>query len=92
MCVWYNGFVKSQICDRDRKGLMSMNELKLKAKCVEKGLRIADLANYLNIDQSTMYRKIDNKTLTIKEVNALVVFLELTENDILSIFFEKKVA
>lgn len=38
------------------------DKLKFKAKVVEKGKSLADVANYLGINESTLYRKVNKET------------------------------
>ena len=69
-----------------------MNVNKLKGKIVEKGMNIGQLADKIYIDRSTLYRKINNNSLTIKEVNLICEALELTYKEAMSIFFNQVVA
>lgn len=71
-----------------------MNVNKLKGKIVEKQYTISKLADELGINRSTFYRKINKNgdTLTIKEVNMICKILELTNEEAIEIFFNKKVA
>lgn len=71
-----------------------MNVNKLKGKIVEKGMNVSKVAFHLGIDQSTLYRKLNNQgeTLTIGEANRIVSFLDLTEDEAMSIFFNRTVA
>ncbi|MDD6794196.1 MAG: helix-turn-helix domain-containing protein [Clostridiaceae bacterium] len=71
-----------------------VNILKLKGKIVESGLTISDVAKKLNIDRSTFYRKMneDGTTFTIKEVNIMILELNLSFDDVQNIFFKQLVA
>lgn len=69
-----------------------MNINKLKGKIVEKEMTVALLAEKIGIDRSTLYRKLDNQTLTIKEVKKIVEILNLTLDEANSIFFNHLVA
>lgn len=71
-----------------------VNILKLKGKIVEAGLNISILSKELNIDRSTFYRKLneDGTVFTIKEVNIMIDKLNLSFNDVKSIFFSQLVA
>jgi len=69
-----------------------VNVNKLKGKIVEKGMNIGQLADKIYIDRSTLYRKINNNSLTIKEVNLICEALELTYKEAMSIFFNQVVA
>ena len=71
-----------------------MNIRKLKAKLVEKDVSIADLANILNVDKSTVYRKFNKsgESFTVNDVDKIAKALSLTYNDINEIFFANIVA
>ena len=71
-----------------------MNIRKLKAKLVEKDVSIADLANILNVDKSTEYRKFNKsgESFTVNDVDKIAKALSLTYNDINEIFFANVVA
>jgi DNA-binding Xre family transcriptional regulator len=71
-----------------------MNINKLKAKIVEKGLNVSKLADMMEVDRSTLYRKMQNggESFTVKEVNSIVGLLELSPNEAVEIFFGDKVA
>lgn len=71
-----------------------VNILKLKGKIVEAGLNISILSKELNIDRSTFYRKLseDGTVFTIKEVNIMIDKLNLSFEDVKSIFFNQLVA
>ena len=51
-----------------------MNTRKLKAKLVERDVSIADLANILNVDKSTVYRKFNKsgEAFTVSDVANLL--------------------
>ena len=71
-----------------------MNIRKLKAKLVENDVSIADLANILNVDKSTVYRKFNKsgESFTVNDVDKIAKALSLTYNDINEIFFANVVA
>lgn len=69
-----------------------MNKNKLKAKCVEKGISIEILADKIGIHKSTFYRHMDNSTFTVKQIQLIINHLSLSEEEIMSIFFEGKFA
>lgn len=71
-----------------------LNVNKLKGKIVEKGINISTLAKMINVDASTLYRKINNNgsTLTIKEADLIVKSLDLTADEANAIFFSQFVA
>ncbi|HCY07134.1 MAG TPA: DUF739 domain-containing protein [Erysipelotrichaceae bacterium] len=69
-----------------------INDLKLKAKMVEKGYSQLDMADYLNISYFTFNLKINNKRLfTLLEVQKISELLGLTEQEIIIIFFTNNV-
>ena len=65
----------------------------LKAKLVERGLNLSQLAEMIGIDRATIYRKLkDGGTgLLISEVNAIVAALNLTVAEAVAIFFTQAV-
>lgn len=71
-----------------------VNINKLKGKIVEKGTNITQLAKIINVDASTLYRKLSNNgaTLTIREADLIVKFLDLTVDEANAIFFSQFVA
>ena len=71
-----------------------VNINKLKGKIVENGLATEGLADLINIDRSTLYRKINQKgeTFTIKEANLIAKALKLTSEEVNAIFFSQIVA
>lgn len=60
----------------------------------EKGTSIPALAKHLNIDKSTLYRKLQNngEGLTIKDIHGLCEGLNLTADEAMNIFFKHRVA
>lgn len=71
-----------------------VNINKLKGKIVECGLTVEKLAEEINIDRSTLYRKFNNKgeTFTIKEANQIAKVLNLNISEVNAIFFSRHVA
>lgn len=71
-----------------------VNINKLKGKIVEKGMNISKLATKIDIDKSTLYRKIKNNgdDISIKEANLIVEALDLTIDEANAIFFNQFVA
>lgn len=71
-----------------------VNVNKLKGKIIEKGLSIEKVAQAINIDTSTLYRKLrnDGEKITIKEADQIVNFLLLDSAEATSIFFSQFVA
>lgn len=71
-----------------------MNVNKLKAKMVERGLNVSQVAEKIGIDRSSLYRKLNNEgeTLTVKEAKAIVKVLNITPREAATIFFGNDVA
>lgn len=71
-----------------------MDTNKLKGKMAENQINVAELAEKLGIDKSTLYRKIGNQgeNLSIGEVNKIVKILGLNKEESLAIFFKNSVA
>ena len=71
-----------------------MNVNMLKGKIVEKGLNVDAVAGMIDVDRSTLYRKINGvgDKLTIGEANLIVKGLHLTKEEAMSIFFSQCVA
>lgn len=71
-----------------------VNVNKLKGKIVELGYSVEKLAEEVNIDRSTMYRKMSGKGdgFTIKEVDKICKVLNLSREDAIAIFFTQYVA
>ncbi len=69
---------------------MSVDIQKLKGRIVEKSKNVHEVAKEIGIDKSTLYRKIksNGSTLTIKEVTAIAQCLQLSYDDIRTIFFK----
>lgn len=82
-----------QICDK-KGGEIMTNAEKLKAKLNEKGMSIEDISKAIEIDKSTFYRKLasNGMTFTIGEVDKISKVLNLSVDDINSIFFSNFVA
>lgn len=77
---------------QNERGETTMNVNKLRGKIVENEMNISVLASKMGIDRSTLYRKLDNETLTIKEVKRIVEILNLSLNEANAIFFNHLVA
>lgn len=80
---------------RHKEGGETMtNAEKLKAKLKEKNMSIEDISKAIEIDKSTFYRKLasDGMTFTIGEVDKISKVLNLSVQDINSIFFSNFVA
>lgn len=67
---------------------------KLRGKIVEKRCTVETLAEKMDIDRSTLYRRINGGGLdfTIGEVNKIVESLGLTNEEAIQIFFAQPVA
>ena len=76
------------------EGGIYVNVNKLKAKMVERGLNVSQVAEKIGIDRSSLYRKLNNQgeTLTVKEAKAIVKVLNITPREAASIFFGNDVA
>ena len=60
---------------------------KLKGKIVEKGWNVEKLAEYIGVDRSSMYRKLNNfEKITIGEAKQIKDALDLTNAEASSIF------
>lgn len=71
-----------------------VNINRLKGKIVERGMSIATLAEALEIDRATLYRKLENDGagLLVRDANKIATVLDLTRDEALSIFFARLVA
>ena len=74
--------------------MTNVNVNKLRGKIVENGLNMSTLAIELEIDRSTLYRKVNSEwdKLTIKEANKIVEILSLDPQEAMAIFFGHIVA
>ena len=69
------------------------NTKMLKGKLVEKGVSVQALADFLGVSKRTVYSKLSNgDTITISEANKIVEYLNLKEDEAVSIFFSSTVA
>ena len=69
-----------------------MNERKMKAKLVEKGVSVECLANKISMHPSTIYRKLKDSSFTVAEVINIAKELELNVEEVNAIFFVTLVA
>lgn len=71
-----------------------ININKFRAIIIEKKSSIEEISYKLGVNKSTIYRKLQQNgdTFTLKEINMLVNLLNLTNNEILDIFFASSVA
>lgn len=67
---------------------------KLKARVVEAGMTIPELANKMEMNPSTLYRKLKNngEGLLVKDVDRIITIIDLPGGDINNIFFANHVA
>lgn len=69
------------------------NLKKLKAKLVENDVTVEQAAKCLDIDTSTMYRRLNGESkFLIEEAERLAVMLNLTGGEAVAIFFADTVA
>lgn len=70
-----------------------LNSNLLRGTIISRGSSIADLAEALNVDKSTLYRKVGGYgSFTVDEIDAMAAALGLTANEIIAIFFGQEVA
>lgn len=71
-----------------------VNLNKLKGKIVENGYSIEAVAKRIGINKSTFYRKMNENgdNFSIKEANAIVELLKLSNSEAVAIFFAADVA
>lgn len=71
-----------------------VNINKLRGKIIENGLSVKDLADNLEMDRSTLYRKMNSEgdTMTINDAEKISKILNLTLEEVNSIFFSDFVA
>lgn len=71
-----------------------VNINKLKGKIVEKGFTVSELADKIDLNKATLYRKINDngENFTIKETEKIAIILNLTAKEINDIFFAQYVA
>lgn len=68
-----------------------VNINKLKGKIVEKGFTVSELADKIDLNKATLYRKINDngENFTIKETEKIAIILNLTAKEINDIFLLK---
>ena len=73
---------------------MFVNVNKIHAKLKELRMTVEDVAKKMGIDRSTLYRKLGNSGagLTVKDAQAIVEILQLTQQEALDIFCAREVA
>lgn len=74
--------------DTQHKGDVRMDSLKLKHKMLDFSDNIVTLAKALKINAATLSNKINGKSeFTLSEIREIAIRYQLTENEIVSIFF-----
>lgn len=71
-----------------------VNVNKLRGKIIENGLSVKELADNLDMDRSTLYRKMNSEgdTMTISDAVNISRILDLSLEEVNSIFFSEFVA
>ena len=71
-----------------------VNINKLRGKIIENGLSVMDLDDKLEMDRSTLYRKMNSEgdTMTISDAEKISKILDLSLDEVNSIFFSEYVA
>ena len=71
-----------------------VNINKLRGKIIENGLSVKDVADKLEMDRSTLYRKMNSEgdTMTISDAEKISKILNLSLEEVNSIFFSNFVA
>ena len=64
-----------------------INANKLRGRVVENGLTMRALAARLGVNESTLYRKLQNSGFTIHEAQEIAKILNLSAEDVVAIFF-----
>ena len=74
--------------------MICINVNMLKGKIIERGFTVSTLSEKIGISKATLYRKLKQcgNNLSVKEANIIVKELNLTENEIILIFFDSIVA
>lgn len=74
--------------------MATVNTNKLKAKIVENGMNVSELATKIGMDKSSLYRKLanDGESMTIRDANAIVRVLGISSEDAIAIFFSQPFA
>lgn len=69
-----------------------MKKREFKAMLVKKGINVEKLAKKIGLDRATLYRKVNNNTLTLTDINNIIQALDLTEDETMAIFFKNEIA
>lgn len=91
---WYILYLESRIYAKSKREVKKMiNKNKFKGKVVEAGYNMTTFAEVIEMDTSTLYRKVNGSSVfTVKEVETIARELHLTEKEIIEIFFAYVVA
>lgn len=65
-----------------------MSKTELEVAMIRKGVSVAILADAIGLDRSTLYRKMANGKFERSEIMKIRDMLELSDADIIRIFFE----
>lgn len=84
----------ARYANNKKGGERMVNINKLRGKIIENGLSVKDLADKLEIDRSTLYRKMNSEgdTMTISDAEKISKILNLSLEEVNSIFFSDFVA
>lgn len=70
-----------------------MNNIELKVKLMRSNMSVEDLAQHMGINKVTLYRKIKGESqFDLNEIKEVAAILNLTQNEIFSIFFTNQLA
>lgn len=70
-----------------------MNNIELKVKLMRSNMSVEDLAQRMGINKVTLYRKIKGESqFDLNEIKEVAAILNLTQNEIFSIFFTNQLA
>ena len=65
---------------------------KLQAQMVLRGMNMEDLSSQLNLNVSTVYRKMSSGEFSRSEITEISDILKMTSEDIINVFFAPNVA
>lgn len=78
---------------RPEGGDIVFNKNLFRAKCVEKGVTLEQVAGIIGVNQSTLYRKMNGKSdFTRNEIQLFRSEMGLSCDDVQNIFFAEKLA
>lgn len=70
-----------------------MNELELRAEIIRAGLSIPEISKEVGLNKKTFYEKLTGKTeFKASEIRKIANILNLSDEQMISIFFAKEVA